>query len=305
MGDASKEKKSVGNFITDFLMGGVAGMISKTVAAPLERVKLLLQTQHSNQQLVGKNYKSFTDCFIRVYQEQGLLSFWRGNMANIIRYFPTVSLNFAFKDLFKRHFSTYDHKVDPFNFIISNMLFGGFAGMGSTLVVHPLDFARTRMAADIGKVGQSQYRSLQHCLITIYRSDGLGGIYQGIGMSLFSIFLYRSMYFGFWDSAKRMIDDYSNKPFLYKFLLAQIITTGSETLNYPTDTVRRRMMMNSGRAVPIYPTTMSCIRTIYQEEGMVGFYKGCYSNAIRSVSSSLVLVLYDEFYKKFNAAKTK
>lgn len=80
------------DFFKDLAAGGVAGAISKTVVAPIERVKLLLQTQDSNPKIKSgemARYKGIIDCFARVSSEQGMASFWRGNMANVIRYFPT------------------------------------------------------------------------------------------------------------------------------------------------------------------------------------------------------------------------
>ena len=92
-------------FIVDFAMGGVAAAISKTLIAPIERVKLLLQTQHVNPALMAKGeFKGIGDCFQRVVKEEGFFSLWRGNLANVIRYFPTQAFNFAFKDKFSRFF---------------------------------------------------------------------------------------------------------------------------------------------------------------------------------------------------------
>lgn len=85
-------------FVKDFLAGGISAAVSKTVVAPIERVKLLLQVQHISKQIAEKDrYKGIVDCFVRVRKEQGIMSFWRGNLANVIRYFPTQALNFAFK----------------------------------------------------------------------------------------------------------------------------------------------------------------------------------------------------------------
>ena len=44
-------------------------------------------------------YKGIGDCFARTYRDEGLVSLWRGNTANVIRYFPTQALNFAFSAL--------------------------------------------------------------------------------------------------------------------------------------------------------------------------------------------------------------
>ena len=72
------------------MIGGVSAAVSKTVVAPIERVKMLLQVQDANKYMAAEDkYKGIGDCFSRVYREQGFGSFWRGNLANVIRYFPT------------------------------------------------------------------------------------------------------------------------------------------------------------------------------------------------------------------------
>jgi solute carrier family 25 (adenine nucleotide translocator) protein 4/5/6/31 len=90
-------------FAEDFILGGVAGIISKTVVAPMERVKLLMQTQRENIK-VKKPYKGIFDCLVRCVREDGVISLWRGNWVNVVRYFPTQALSFSFKDYFNSLF---------------------------------------------------------------------------------------------------------------------------------------------------------------------------------------------------------
>merc|ERR1719342_1158056 len=93
------------DFVLDFVAGGISAAVSKTVVAPLERVKLLLQIQDAHKHIAAnEKYNGVVDCFSRVHKEQGFLSFWRGNVVNVVRYFPTQALNFAFKDKFKAIF---------------------------------------------------------------------------------------------------------------------------------------------------------------------------------------------------------
>lgn len=90
-------------FLKDFAAGGISAAVSKTAVAPIERVKLLLQVQHISKQIsADQRYKGMVDCFVRIPKEQGFTAFWRGNLANVIRYFPTQALNFAFKDKYKQ-----------------------------------------------------------------------------------------------------------------------------------------------------------------------------------------------------------
>src|SRR6185437_10249611 len=126
------------------------------------------------------------DCFVRIPKEQGFASFWRGNLANVIRYFPTQALNFAFKDTYKQIFCPYNPRTDPWKFFAGNMASGGAAGATSLMFVYPLDFARTRLAADVGgkqkgaaagAPAQREFNGLVDCLSKIFKSDGLYGLY--------------------------------------------------------------------------------------------------------------------------------
>ena len=76
------------NPFASFIKGGISATVSKTAVAPIERIKLLLQVQATSTQITDP-YKGIVDCAVRVYKEQGPAAFWRGNTANIIRYFPT------------------------------------------------------------------------------------------------------------------------------------------------------------------------------------------------------------------------
>jgi solute carrier family 25 (adenine nucleotide translocator) protein 4/5/6/31 len=89
----------------DLSAGTVAAIASKSVAAPIERIKLLLQTQHINKS-VKVPYSGLADCARRIYVEEGFFAFWRGNLANLYRYVPANAMNFAFKDAFRRLWRT-------------------------------------------------------------------------------------------------------------------------------------------------------------------------------------------------------
>lgn len=287
------------SFAKDFIAGGVAAAISKTAVAPIERVKLLLQVQHVSKQLTpDKQYKGIIDCFVRIPREQGFLSFWRGNFANVIRYFPTQALNFAFKDKYKQVFlGGVDKKTQFWRYFAGNLASGGAAGATSLCFVYPLDYARTRLAADVGKEGATrEFSGLGNCLTKTFKSDGLKGLYRGFNVSVQGIIIYRAAYFGFFDTAKGMLPDPKKTPFLISWAIAQVVTTVAGIMSYPFDTVRRRMMMQSGRkgADIMYTGTMDCWRKIAAQEGTNAFFKGAFSNVLRGTGGALVLVLYDE-----------
>jgi solute carrier family 25 (adenine nucleotide translocator) protein 4/5/6/31 len=300
---AAKEEKGPMNFLLDLAAGGTAGAISKTAVAPIERVKLLLQTQDSNPRIQSGEIPRYTgigNCFMRVSREQGMASFWRGNMANVVRYFPTQAFNFAFKDTIKGLFPKYNPTTDFWPFFMTNLASGGLAGAGSLLIVYPLDFARTRLAADVGSGKDREFTGLVDCLSKTAKRGGPMALYQGFGVSVQGIIVYRGAYFGLYDTAKGVLfKDEKNAPFVAKWAVAQAVTSAAGVLSYPFDTVRRRLMMQSGGKKQ-YEGTMDCWRKIAQQEGTGAFFKGALSNILRGAGGAFVLVLYDEIKKLIN-----
>ena len=289
-------------FVVNFLAGGISGAVAKTCTAPIERVKLLIQTQDANPKIISgevPRYTGIVDCFSRVAKEQGVKAFWRGNLTNIIRYFPTQAFNFAFKDSIKALFPKVDKNTQFAQFFMINMASGGLAGAGSLMIVYPLDYARTRLASDVGS-GKQQFNGLVDCLVKTVKASGIGGLYNGIGVSVVGIIPYRGVYFGLFDTLSGY-NPYqkSENSFLRassKFACAQFSAIMAGYASYPFDTVRRRLQMQSEKpeAEWVYKGTADCFKKIVADEGTAALFKGAGANALRTVGAALVLVLYSE-----------
>jgi solute carrier family 25 (adenine nucleotide translocator) protein 4/5/6/31 len=96
--------KDLARFAAHFLAGGISGIISKTIAAPIERIKILLQNSDAHQKIQAdpsKRYSGTYPTFRRIISEEGMRYLWRGNLANCVRYSITQAFNFAFKEEFK------------------------------------------------------------------------------------------------------------------------------------------------------------------------------------------------------------
>lgn len=164
------------------------------------------------------------DCFVRIPKEQGFGAFWRGNLANVIRYFPTQALNFAFKDVYKQIFlGGVDKNTQFWRYFMGNLGSGGAAGATSLCFVYPLDYARTRLGADVGATAaERQYTGLVDCLKKTVKSDGAVGLYRGFSVSVQGIIIYRAAYFGCFDTAKGMLPDPKNTSILVTWAIAQV-----------------------------------------------------------------------------------
>uniref|UniRef100_A0AAR2KZZ5 ADP/ATP translocase n=1 Tax=Pygocentrus nattereri TaxID=42514 RepID=A0AAR2KZZ5_PYGNA len=224
---------SVVSFARDFLAVCVAAAVSETAVAPIERVKLLLQVQHASKLItVDKQYKGIVDCIVRIPKEQGFLAYWRGNLANVIRYLPTQALNFTFKDKYKRFFlDGVDQRTQFWRYFAGNLASGGAAGATSMCFVYPLDFARTRLAADIGKVrAEREFTGLGNCFAKIFKADGPRGLYKGFNASVQGIIIYRAAYFGIYDTVKSECRAQDGDLALY----CQVYVTGHHSWSWRT-----------------------------------------------------------------------
>eukprot|EP00117_Sycon_ciliatum_P011535 scpid94354/ scgid12975/ ADP,ATP carrier protein; ADP/ATP translocase; Adenine nucleotide translocator len=285
------------SFLENFALSGSAAIVAKTTAAPIERVKLMIQNQDEMIKAgrLSKPYSGVVDCTTRVFREEGIVPFWRGNMANVIRYFPTQALNFAFKDKIKAQFKK--NKDDSaLTTLGKNVASGGIAGAMSLTFVYSLDYARTRLASDAkGKGGERQFNGLVDVYRKTLASDGIGGLYRGFVISCVGIVVYRGCYFGFYDTLKPMLLG-DNSSFAASFALGYGVTVGAGLMSYPIDTIRRRMMMTSGAAVK-YNGSMDCASQILKNEGASSFFKGAGANILRGAAGAGVLSGFD-FVKK-------
>jgi len=196
-------EKSKPNPLINLAAGGISGAVSKTITAPLEKVKLAIQTQDSNPRILSgemKRYNGMGDCISRHISELGMTSLWRGNVANCVRYVPTAACNLMFKDTIKMIFPVYNKNTDFGMFAATNIASGAFAGGITNTLVYPLIYVRTALGADIGKV--RMYNGIADCLKKTVAQNGIGSLYNGIGPSTIGIVVYRGVQFGLQDSLK-------------------------------------------------------------------------------------------------------
>merc|ERR1712226_821432 len=204
--------------------------------------------------------------------EQGIGAFWRGNFTNCIRYFPTQAFNLAFKDSLKAMFPKYSPKTEFWPFFGVNLASGGLAGAGSLCFVYPLDYARTRLASDVGS-GKKTFNGLGDCLMkTAKGPQGFFSLYNGFGISVAGIIPYRGVQFGLNDTLKGLnpyAKEVSAIGLVSKWACSQFSVIMSGFVTYPFDTVRRRLQMESEKKVEerMYKGALHCCNKIISDEG--------------------------------------
>ena len=255
--------------VRDALAGAAAGAFAKTAVAPIERVKLLMQLRGSAAEGILP-VGSAMQVARSVYQTEGVLAFWRGNTPNVVRQAGAAALNFMLMDWYKRAIAPVMHwslslpsqrdVVDRVTRrkLIASFLSGGLAGGTTTTFLYPIEFMRTRLAMDVGATKETRLypRGMRDVFCGIWKTDGIRGLYQGYGIALSGVVVYRSLHLGGYDAVKTEIlhrrrysaengsfeaDGRSNIDLTMaeRFAAAQIVSIISGTTCYPIDSVRR------------------------------------------------------------------
>ena len=168
---------------------------------------------------------------------------------------------------------------------------------------------------DVGATKETRLypRGMRDVFVGIWKSDGIKGFYQGYGIALSGVMVYRALHLGGYDAVKteilhrRRFSEHTPREAAHatdmnfkmseRFAAAQIVSIVAGTLCYPIDSVRRRLMMQAGQPLNerLYRNSFDCFRKVFVNEGMQGFFLGIGPNIIRSFGGAVLLVGYDVF----------
>ena len=283
--------------IRRFIAAGISGAVAKTVTAPLEAIKLKLQYAEDDDE-------GALDCARRILEREGWRGFYRGNLANVLGYFPTQAFNFAFKDKIKGLLPKVDRKKHPWKALAVNVVAGGIAGAGSLSLVYPLDTARTQLLICTNDDGSPKYANM----VEFFRdwNGDVRKLYEGYVVSVAGIIPFRAIYFFVNDTLRAIlpwIRDEGLKGLVSKFTCAQAAALCAAYASYPFDTVRRRLQADAQRPLGErrYKGNLDCLKKIYRVEGVRALFRGAGYNALRTITSALALVAYGELKKRKRA----
>ncbi|KAJ0400957.1 hypothetical protein ATCC90586_007618 [Pythium insidiosum] len=260
--------------------GGGAGVVSKTVVAPFERVKIVCQTGES----VGMVQTTRT-----ILANEGVIGFWRGNLAACVRIVPHKAVLFGFSDVYKDLFRQLDKEAAATGAKGALPSWGAFAagsmsGFTASILTYPLDLVRTRLSGNIGQ--NIRYNGIINTFVVTLREEGFRALFRGIGPTLAGSIPYEGIKFGSYDLLRQLLpqDVDPKADFAGKMICGGGAGMIATILTYPNDTVRRRLQMQgSGGAPRIYKNAWDCYVKLWQHEGVTVYYRGLLPTLVRAM----------------------
>jgi solute carrier family 25 (mitochondrial adenine nucleotide translocator), member 4/5/6/31 len=281
----------------------VAGAVSCTAAAPMSRIRLLLQTQGElvRNGVLERPYRGIIDCVRRTIRHDGVRALWRGNIAHILKVcVPTTTVSFAAAEAMRPYIggqvTAESHGYAAL--LGANLLRGTIAGGVSLGLVYNIDYVYTRLATDIkplnnkAVVGARRFLNIRDVYRQTWNTDGIKGFHRGFLMSIAGIMLYRGLYFGLFDFAKPiLLDEHSS--ILSTFALGYGVTLTAGTAAYPMNVAVRRMMLTSAGGKP-YRGGIDCLLYILKQEGIRGWYRGGFFTILTGLFGAAALATFDQ-----------
>ena len=167
-----------------------------------------------------------------------------------------------------------------------NYIGGASAGLLTRTILYPLEYTRNRMNNQI-----KGEKSILGCLKEAYCREGLRGIYRGAMVSFVGVAVFRSTYFGIYDTFKE-----KTETALQRWAVSYLSVFAAISLTYPSDTVRRRMMLTSCADYK-YKNFVDCARQIWTKEGSLGFYSGAPMILLQSATGATIYFIFDKIIK--------
>ncbi|KAH3933717.1 hypothetical protein HBI56_144860 [Parastagonospora nodorum] len=308
-----------------FVAGGIAGIVSRTSTAPLDRLKvyLIAQTGAATEQAVvaaksgnvisavRNAWTPLATAMKELWQAGGMRSLYAGNGLNVIKVMPESAIKFGSYEAAKRLFATVEGHNDPSAIHSwSKFVAGGLAGMVSQFAVYPIDTLKFRMQCETVSGGLHGNRLIIATAKKMWAHNGVAAYYRGLPMGIVGIFPYAALDLGTFEYLKRAVarrnakrlgcheQDAEPGGFMTAAIGGFSGAFGASAV-YPLNVLRTRLQ---SQGTVLHPRTYTGIVDVTRQtiagEGWRGLFKGLTPNLLKVVPAvSITYVVYDKSKK--------
>lgn len=310
--DVSTIRSQCDKHVRLLLAGGISGSVGKSITAPLSRLTILYQV-HSlvSTRKSGSYSSSIFGAMSKVWRAEGLGAFWKGNGTSVIHRFPYSAINFLTYETVKTmltevvcHHHHHHHSseedtssgANPSSESLSRtqrawirFASGACAGAVATCSCYPLDLIRTRLATQLDS--NIKYRGILHAVQVIRHEEGARGLYRGLVATCCVTVPNLAINFTLYESMKEqmirrrdddsvaVVDPVAHLTAIESLVCGAVAGIMSSLTTFPIDVLRRRLQLHTlyspcSRRSSGAPDIRSIASSLYQEQGVRGFYRG-------------------------------
>ncbi|KAL7996105.1 putative mitochondrial carrier domain protein [Plasmopara halstedii] len=298
--------------LTSFAAAIAAGVVVRTICAPLERLRILMQlttpkltSTSATVKLPSATppYTSVTKGIVNMMTLSGPRSLFSGNVAHCLWVVPCVPIKFALGHVYHEHLmrsafqsSSLFGDKSRVSASLTTFVMGGFAGLTLNCLLYPLDVIRGRLTAQEYYNANRPYTGILHCARSIRDHEGLRGFYRGFGPASLGVFTYIGCNYALYESLRPVFVHYDVED-----TSIQLASLVSQCISYPFDVIRRRIQLQGTKwhpelAFSSYKGAWHCVRASVVDEGgalrgMRSLYRGFVINVVKALPSTVISFL--------------
>uniref|UniRef100_A0A672JCB0 Calcium-binding mitochondrial carrier protein SCaMC-1-like n=1 Tax=Salarias fasciatus TaxID=181472 RepID=A0A672JCB0_SALFA len=282
----TEEEKTTGLWWKQLAAGAVAGAVSRTGTAPLDRMKVFLQVHASKS-----NKISLVGGFKDMIKEGGLSSLWRGNGINVLKIAPETAIKFMAYEQYKKMLASEPGKVKTHE----RFLAGSLAGATAQTAIYPMEVLKTRLT--LRKTGQ--YSGIFDCAKKILKKEGVKAFYKGYLPNILGIIPYAGIDLAVYESLKNLwlshyAKDTANPGILVLLGCGTLSSTCGQLASYPLALVRTRMQAQASLEGSEQLPMTKLVKNILEKDGFFGLYRGILPNFMKVLPAvSISYVVYE------------
>lgn len=282
----TEEEKTTGLWWKQLSAGAMAGAVSRTGTAPLDRMKVFMQVHSSKS-----NKISLVGGFKQMLKEGGLMSLWRGNGINVLKIAPETAIKFMAYERFKKLLSSEPGKVKTHE----RFLAGSLAGATAQTAIYPMEVMKTRLT--LRKTGQ--YSGMFDCAKKILMKEGVKAFYKGYIPNILGIIPYAGIDLAVYETLKnfwlsRYAKDTANPGVLVLLGCGTMSSTCGQLASYPLALIRTRMQAQASVEGSEQLPMGKMVKRILEKEGFFGLYRGILPNFMKVLPAvSISYVVYE------------
>uniref|UniRef100_A0A8D3CPZ7 EF-hand domain-containing protein n=1 Tax=Scophthalmus maximus TaxID=52904 RepID=A0A8D3CPZ7_SCOMX len=282
----TEEEKTTGLWWKQLSAGAMAGAVSRTGTAPLDRMKVFMQVHSSKS-----NKISLVGGFKQMLKEGGVASLWRGNGVNVLKIAPETAIKFTAYEQYKKMLSSEPGKIRTHE----RFMAGSLAGATAQTAIYPMEVMKTRLT--LGKTGQ--YSGMLDCAKKILKKEGVKAFYKGYIPNILGIIPYAGIDLAIYESLKnlwlsRYAKDTANPGILVLLGCGTMSSTCGQLASYPLALIRTRMQAQASLEGSEQLPMKRMVQKILEKEGFFGLYRGILPNFMKVIPAvSISYVVYE------------
>lgn len=278
--------------------GLVAGCVTRTVVAPLDVIKIILQLKGINGYCVSRTVPG---TLLHIYRHEGLKGLWKGNAAGCCRLAPYAATKFLVYDTLKHQTSDLDNG--------QSFLYGAVAGMAATLTSYPMELVRTKRVVQPPLEHSNRNWGVWSSMRLIYQKEGYRGLYRGSVSALIGVMPFEGIQFGCYEYLKcksvsqrwpkwRWTEEKERLSSTDYLVLGAVSGLVAQPATYPLDSIKKRLQAQ-GPGNILYTGMWDCGQKVVRQDGLVGLYRGTLANIVRIIPYSAIMFTTYETLKHF------